>query len=64
MLFVTHFFDMFNILALSKSVADSGQLAPGFSVTGTVQLYGKIYYEVAAAWLYVLQLSALWKNLL
>ncbi len=55
MFFLNYTFDFFNILALVKSVADSGSLVPGWVAlkrTGLeVQLYGKIYYQIAAFWL-------------
>src|SRR3989338_8660623 len=52
-------FDFFNILALSKSVFDTGRLSDGFFVLKQnnleVQLYGKIYYQLIALWLKVLE---------
>ena len=55
MFFLNYTFDFFNILTLVKSVADSGSLVPGWVAlkrTGLeVQLYGKIYYQIAAFWL-------------
>ncbi len=52
---LNYFYDYFNILALAKSVADTGNLSPGFFVTGDIQLYGKIYYQIIAAWMQLLQ---------
>ena len=54
-----HLFDYFNILVLSKSVADTNSLLEGFFVLKNAinhesQLFGKIYYQVIAAWLYLL----------
>ncbi len=54
-LFVIHSFDFFNILAIAKSVADTGLVTQGFFVTGEIQLYGKIYYQIMAAWMHILQ---------
>lgn len=55
MFFFNSTFDFFNILALSKSVADTGSLIDGFFVLKRnsleVQLYGKIYYQLIAFWL-------------
>lgn len=53
-LFFTHQYDAFNILALVKSVADTGDLFEGFLHIGSVQLYGKIYYQIAAWWMQLL----------
>lgn len=57
-LFFNNIFDFRNILALVKSVADTGDLTAGFFVLKKsgleVQLYGKIYYQIAAAWLQIL----------
>ncbi len=51
-------FDFFNILALGKSVADTCSLVAGFFALKRfglqVQLYGKIYYELTALCLKVL----------
>lgn len=53
--FATHTYDSFRILALSKSIADTGNLFDGFYVIGSVQLYGKIYYQIIAGWFHLLQ---------
>ncbi|MCL4386686.1 MAG: hypothetical protein M1326_10320 [Cyanobacteria bacterium] len=57
-LFFTHIFDFRNILALVKSVADTGGITAGFFVLKKsgfeIQLYGKIYYQIAALWLFIL----------
>ncbi len=55
----THSFDFFNILVLIKSVADTGNIVEGFFVVKKImsldiQLYGKIYYQLAAVWLNIL----------
>lgn len=51
-------YDFFNILALSKSIADTGNLTDGFFVLKRnslqPQLYGKIYYQISALWLFLL----------
>lgn len=51
-------YDFFNILAISKSVADTGNLIDGFFVLKRnniqPQLYGKIYYQIVALWLFLL----------
>ncbi len=53
-----HMFDFRNILSLMKSVADTGNLTDGFFVLKRqgleVQLYGKIYYQLGALWLWFL----------
>jgi len=52
-------FDFFNILAISKSVADTSSLVDGFFVLKRhgleVQLYGKIYYQLIALYLQALE---------
>ncbi len=57
--FITHTFDFINILAIAKSVADTGAVTDGFFVIKRhgleVQLYGKIYYQFAALWLLFLE---------
>jgi len=55
----THVFDFLNILVMVKSVADTNNLIEGFfvikrSMSYEVQLYGKIYYQVVAVWLHIL----------
>ncbi|KKQ38136.1 MAG: hypothetical protein US54_C0017G0002 [Candidatus Roizmanbacteria bacterium GW2011_GWA2_37_7] len=54
-----HLFDYFNILVLAKSTADTNSLLEGFFVLKNAiqhesQLFGKIYYQVIAVWLYFL----------
>jgi len=56
-----HLFDYFNILVLSKSVADTNSLLEGFFVLKNAiqhesQLFGKIYYQIIAAWLHFLNI--------
>lgn len=59
LLFIHHIFDFRNILAIMKSVADTGNLTEGFFVLKRnsleVQLYGKIFYQLGAIWLKILQ---------
>lgn len=54
-----HIFDYFNILVLSKSAADTNSLLEGFfviknGIQHSTQLFGKIYYQIVALWLYIL----------
>lgn len=54
-----HLFDYFNILVLSKSVADTNSVLEGFFVLKNTihhesQLFGKIYYQMIALWLHLL----------
>jgi len=54
-----HIFDYFNILVLSKSVADTNSLLEGWFVLKNAirhesQLFGIIYYQVIAGWLHFL----------
>lgn len=63
-LFFNHAFDFFNIIALVKSIADTGNLTEGFiviknSINHNVQLYGKIYYQIAAFWMFLLEKAGL-----
>lgn len=55
---LNHTFDFLNILVISKSVAETGSVIPGFFVLKRigleVQLYGKLFYQLAARWLTVL----------
>lgn len=57
-LFFNHFFDFFNILVLVKSVADTDNVIAGYQVLQrinlTVQLYGKMYYQISALWIRLL----------
>lgn len=58
--FQTHIYDVTNIIALFKSVADTGNLTDGFFVlknkgVGEIQLYGKIFYQIGALWLKFLE---------
>lgn len=57
--FITHTFDLTNIIIMSKSVMDTGNLHPGFfTIAKTnleIQLYGKVYYQVIALWMYIVQ---------
>lgn len=59
MFFFNSTFDFFNILAISKSVSDTGNLTDGFFVLKRngleVQLYGKLYYQLTALWLKILE---------
>ncbi len=59
LLFINHMFDFRNILALVKSVVDTGDLSAGFYTVKKagleIQLYGKIYYQLAAIWLILLE---------
>jgi hypothetical protein len=60
-IFFTHAFDYLNILAIVKSVADTGSILDGFfvvkrSVGIDIQLYGKIYYQIAAIWMKFLEI--------
>ncbi|MDO8497950.1 MAG: hypothetical protein Q7S61_05410 [bacterium] len=52
-------YDFFNILAIIKSVADTGNMSDGFLALSRhgfqIQLYGKIYYQIAAFWLLILE---------
>lgn len=54
----THYFDFSNILAIVKSVADTGDISHGFYVVSNSghapQLYGKIYYQIIALWVSLL----------
>lgn len=52
-MFFTHTSDSFSIIALSKSVADTGNLIDGFSKLGG-QLYGKLYFQIIALWMTLL----------
>ncbi len=54
MMIFTHVYDSGNIIAFSKSIADTGNLLPAYNRVGG-QLFGKIYYQVIAFWLKVLQ---------
>ena len=54
-LFFTQMVDFINILALVRSVAETGNLIDGFTalkrIGFEVQLYGKIFYQVLGFWL-------------
>lgn len=58
--FFNHIFDFRNILAIVKSVALTGDVTEGFfnlkKLGLEVQLYGKLYYQIAALWFHFLQL--------
>lgn len=51
--------DFMNILAMVRSVAETGNVSGGFLAVSRVfhhpSLFGKIYYQVAALWLFFLQ---------
>ncbi len=53
-LVMNHDYDTFRILALAKSVADTGSIGYGFFKIGSVQLYGLLFYQVIGAWMVVL----------
>ncbi len=57
--FFNHMIDFMNILAVSKSVAETGNVTGGILAVSKLmhspQLYGKIYYQVAALWLFFLE---------
>lgn len=54
-MFFTHTFDSFNIIALSKSITDTGGLIDGLNKIGDVQLYGRIYYQIIGFWMMLLE---------
>lgn len=59
MFLFNHIIDFMNILAVTRSVAETGSVSGGFLAVSRLmhdpQLYGKIYYQVAALWLLFLQ---------
>lgn len=59
-IFQTHVYDSLNIIALFKSVFDTNNLTDGFFALknkdiGDLQLYGKIFYQIGALWLLLLE---------
>ncbi|OGK56901.1 hypothetical protein A3J15_00690 [Candidatus Roizmanbacteria bacterium RIFCSPLOWO2_02_FULL_38_10] len=58
-LLFNHMFDFGSILALIKSVADTGDITAGFIVLKNnnilSQFFGKLFYQLGALWLYFLQ---------
>src|SRR3989344_1096314 len=58
-LFFNHMFDFGSILALIKSVTDTGDITAGFIVLRNnnilSQFFGKIFYQMGGVWLYFLQ---------
>lgn len=64
-LFFTTLFDFDNILAMAKSVADTGSMVGGVNALSRLgfntQLYGKIYYQIIGEWLKMLDALGLIK---